>query len=88
MSEWTGSVLGGASMTPLKPEIDSNGDRILLYSTYFQWEVVDFPFSMNWDNRIAARDPYNRFRFGIPREKDKADFAFIQHMFASLNKNG
>jgi type I restriction enzyme M protein len=33
-------------------------------------------------------DPYNRFRFGIPPEKDKADFAFIQHMFSSLNREG
>jgi type I restriction enzyme M protein len=43
---------------------------------------------MNWDSKIASRDPYNRFRFGIPPEKDKADFAFIEHMFASLNDNG
>ena len=43
---------------------------------------------MNWDNKIASKDPYNRFRFGIPPEKDKADFAFIQHMFASLNDKG
>ncbi|MDP9289953.1 MAG: type I restriction-modification system subunit M, partial [Thermoproteota archaeon] len=45
--------------------------------------LANFPFSMNWDNKIAAKDPYNRFRFGIPPEKDKADFAFIQHMFSS-----
>jgi type I restriction enzyme M protein len=50
--------------------------------------LANFPFSMDWDNKIAARDPYNRFRFGIPPEKDKADFAFIQHMFSNLNKNG
>ncbi len=50
--------------------------------------VANFPFSMNWDNKIAAKDPYNRFRFGIPPEKDKADFAFIQHMFACLNEKG
>jgi type I restriction enzyme M protein len=50
--------------------------------------LANFPFSMDWDNKIAARDPYNRFRFGIPPEKDKADFAFIQHMFSSLNENG
>jgi len=50
--------------------------------------LANFPFSMDWDNKIAARDPYNRFGFGIPPEKDKADFAFIQHMFSSLNKNG
>ena len=43
---------------------------------------------MDWDNKIAGRDPYNRFRFGIPPEKDKADFAFIQHMFGNLNGKG
>ena len=40
---------------------------------------------MNWDSKVASKDPYNRFRYGIPPEKDKADFAFIEHMFASLN---
>jgi type I restriction enzyme M protein len=50
--------------------------------------LANFPFSMDWDNKVAARDPYNRFRFGIPPEKDKADFAFIQHMFSSLNEKG
>ena len=50
--------------------------------------LANFPFSMDWDNKIAARDPYNRFRFGIPPEKDKADFAFIQHMFSSLSSSG
>jgi type I restriction enzyme M protein len=50
--------------------------------------LANFPFSMDWDNKIAARDPYNRFKFGIPPEKDKADFAFIQHMFSSLNRKG
>jgi type I restriction enzyme M protein len=50
--------------------------------------LANFPFSMNWDNKIAARDPYNRFKFGIPPEKDKADFAFIQHMFSSLSEGG
>ena len=50
--------------------------------------LANFPFSMDWDSKIASKDPYNRFRFGIPPEKDKADFAFIQHMFASLNDTG
>ncbi len=50
--------------------------------------LANFPFSMNWDNKIASKDPYNRFRFGIPPERDKADFAFIQHMFTSLNDKG
>jgi type I restriction enzyme M protein len=50
--------------------------------------LANFPFSMDWDNKIAVRDPYNRFKFGIPPGKDKADFAFIQHMFSSLNNKG
>ena len=50
--------------------------------------LANFPFSMDWDNRIAEKDPYNRFRFGIPPAKGKADFAFIQHMLAQLNEKG
>ena len=50
--------------------------------------LANFPFSENWDNKNAAKDPYNRFRFGIPPAKDKADFAFIQHMFSCLNEKG
>lgn len=50
--------------------------------------LANFPFSMDWDNAGAAKDPYGRFRYGIPPAKDKADFAFIQHMLASLNERG
>ncbi len=50
--------------------------------------IANFPFSMDWDNKIASNDPYNRFRFGVPPSKDKADFAFIQHMFSCLNEKG
>lgn len=50
--------------------------------------LANFPFSMDWDNTLAANDPYNRFPFGIPPSKGKADFAFIQHMFSQLNKKG
>ncbi|MEM3064471.1 MAG: type I restriction-modification system subunit M [Candidatus Nitrosotenuis sp.] len=50
--------------------------------------LANFPFSMNWDNKGAEKDPYNRFKYGVPPAKDKADFAFIQHMLASLNEKG
>ena len=50
--------------------------------------IANFPFSMDWDNKGAEKDSYNRFRFGVPPAKDKADFAFIQHMFAQLNEKG
>jgi type I restriction enzyme M protein len=65
------------------PKLVENG-RLRTYDKV----LANFPFSMDWDNKIAARDPYNRFRFGIPPELDKADFAFIQHMFSSLNEKG
>jgi type I restriction enzyme M protein len=50
--------------------------------------LANFPFSMDWDNKGAETDSYSRFRFGIPPAKDKADFAFIQHMYAQLNEKG
>lgn len=50
--------------------------------------LANFPFSMNWDNKGAEKDPYGRFGFGIPPAKDKADFAFIQHMLSQLNEKG
>ncbi len=50
--------------------------------------LANFPFSMDWDNNGAEKDPYNRFRFGIPPAKGKADFAFIQHMYSQLNEKG
>ena len=50
--------------------------------------IANFPFSMDWDNKGAEKDSYNRFRFGVPPAKDKADFAFIQHMFSQLNDKG
>jgi type I restriction enzyme M protein len=60
------------------------GGKLLTYHRV----LANFPFSMDWDSKNAARDPYNRFRFGIPPSQDKADFAFIQHMLASLNDKG
>ncbi|MFY9299896.1 MAG: class I SAM-dependent DNA methyltransferase [Candidatus Nitrosotenuis sp.] len=50
--------------------------------------LANFPFSEDWNNTNAAKDPYDRFRYGIPPSKDKADFAFIQHMFSCLNEKG
>ena len=50
--------------------------------------LANFPFSMDWDNKGAENDSYGRFGFGIPPANGKADFAFIQHMFAQLNDSG
>ena len=50
--------------------------------------LANFPFSMDWDSSNAANDPYNRFEFGIPPSKGRADYAFIQHMYTSLKDSG
>ena len=50
--------------------------------------LANFPFSMDWDNSTASKDPYNRFVWGIAPAKDKADYAFILHMLSSLNEKG
>jgi len=62
----------------------ASGGKLKLYDKV----LANFPFSEDWDNTNAAKDPYNRFPFGIPPSKDKADFAFIQHMFSCLNDTG
>ncbi|NWJ56970.1 SAM-dependent DNA methyltransferase [Marine Group I thaumarchaeote] len=50
--------------------------------------LANYPFSENWKAEGKESDVYNRFKFGIPPAKDKADFAFIQHMYATLNDKG
>ena len=50
--------------------------------------LANFPFSMDWDNSTASKDPWNRFAYGIAPAKDKADYAFILHMLSSLNEKG
>ncbi|MFZ7942766.1 type I restriction-modification system subunit M [Neobacillus sp. 19] len=50
--------------------------------------IANPPFSLsNWGREEAESDEYGRFRFGIP-PKDKGDFAFVQHMVATLNHEG
>jgi len=50
--------------------------------------LANFPFSEDWENSAGEKDPFERFRYGIAPAKDKADYAFILHMLASLNENG
>jgi len=51
--------------------------------------LANYPFSQNWnDDDDAANDPYHRFDYGIPSSSKRADFAFIQHILASLNEKG
>jgi type I restriction enzyme M protein len=50
--------------------------------------LANFPFSEDWKPSGKDKDSFNRFNYGLPPGKKKADFAFIQHMIASLNENG
>ena len=54
----------------------------------FDVVVANPPFSLDkWGHDDVANDLYGRFEFGLP-PKSKGDYAFIQHMIASLNENG
>lgn len=54
----------------------------------FDVVVANPPFSLDkWGHDDVGSDVYHRFDFGIP-PKSKGDYAFIQHMLASLNEKG
>jgi len=55
--------------------------------TQFDRIIANPPFSLKWDSSKVENDLFNRFIYGIPPKKS-ADFAFIQHMIASLNDTG
>jgi len=50
--------------------------------------IANYPFSRDWDSDAGSKDPFNRYSFGLPSSKGKADFAFIQEMYSHLNENG
>lgn len=54
----------------------------------FDRVIANPPFSLeNWGKEEAESDVYGRFQYGIPG-KAYGDYAFVQHMVASLNSNG
>ncbi len=54
----------------------------------FDVVVANPPFSLDkWGAEELANDHYNRFVYGLP-PKSKGDYAFVQHMLASLNAQG
>ncbi|GGI12581.1 type I restriction-modification system subunit M [Gottfriedia solisilvae] len=63
--------------------LDENGELNL-----YDRVIANPPFSLkNWGREEAESDSYGRFGFGLP-PKNAGDFAFIQHMIATLNGNG
>jgi len=54
----------------------------------FDVVVANPPFSLDkWGAEDLADDKYGRFRYGLP-PKSKGDYAFVEHMLASLNAQG
>ncbi|WP_437939297.1 N-6 DNA methylase [Sorangium sp. So ce341] len=46
------------------------------------------PFGLtSWGHDMAEHDPHHRFRYGVP-PRERGDFAFLQHMLASLHPTG
>jgi len=54
----------------------------------FDVVVANPPFSLDkWGAEDLADDKYGRFGYGLP-PKSKGDYAFVEHMLASLNAEG
>ncbi|GAK41827.1 type I restriction-modification system subunit M [Paenibacillus urinalis] len=66
-----------------KPKLVEDGEIML-----FDRVIANPPFSLKeWGREEAEHDPYGRFQYGIP-PKNAGDYAFIQHMVASLKADG
>lgn len=65
------------------PKLLEDGELML-----FDRVIANPPFSLDdWGQGEAEADKLGRFSYGVP-SKSKGDFAFIQHMIASLNSKG
>lgn len=65
------------------PKLLEDGELML-----FDRVIANPPFSLEgWGIEVAEHDSHGRFRFGLP-PKTKGDFAFVQHMVATLSMHG
>lgn len=54
----------------------------------FDKVLANPPFSLkNWGMEVAEANTYARFNYGVP-PKSYGDFAFVEHMIASINSKG
>lgn len=66
-----------------QPKLVEDGEIML-----FDRVIANPPFSLKeWGREEAEHDTYGRFQYGIP-PKNAGDYAFIQHMVASLKSDG
>ena len=76
-------IRGGAS-TLTDPQFLTPEGRIETFDVV----IANFPFSdENWGYARLLEDPFGRMRYGVPPKKN-GDFAFIQHIVASMNETG
>ncbi|MBD2413286.1 hypothetical protein FACHB389_03990 [Nostoc calcicola FACHB-389] len=69
--------------TICEPQLVESGKLML-----FDRIISNPPFSVhNWGYDLAKIDVYGRFRYGIP-PRGSGDFAFIQHILATLKNTG
>lgn len=65
------------------PKLVKEGELML-----FDRVIANPPFSLkDWGTKAAQNDGFGRFRYGVP-PKTKGDYAFIQHMIATINDKG
>ena len=65
------------------PKLTENGELML-----FDRVIANPPYSLkNWGREEASADEFGRFRFGLP-PANAGDYAFVQHMLATLNHTG
>ena len=65
------------------PRLIEGGELML-----FDRVIANPPFSLDdWGRELAERDPFGRFRFGVP-PRTKGDLAFVQHMIARRTRPG
>ncbi|OGQ94910.1 MAG: type I restriction endonuclease subunit M [Deltaproteobacteria bacterium RIFOXYA12_FULL_61_11] len=61
-----------------------HGGELMLYDRV----IANPPFSLDkWGAEMAAEDPFQRFHYGLP-PKNMGDYAFVQHMVATLSAKG
>jgi type I restriction enzyme M protein len=61
-----------------------HGGELMLYDRV----IANPPFSLDkWGAEMAAEDPFQRFHYGLP-PKNMGDYAFVQHMLATLSAKG
>ncbi len=69
--------------TFLDPKLTKGGDLMV-----FDRVIANPPWNQDWDKkRLSKGDQYNRLVYGIP-PKSYGDWVWIQHMLATLDKEG